>query len=237
MVADQQIPVVRTVVTPQGYAKACLIGDRTLTKEAVGVLFAQWMVETGGRDCWNWNVSNAKHFAGDGFDYMCLTGVWEGVSPVTASNLIAAGRAVPDPSLDHAHAVGVGKVSVIFPPPQPESRFRAFPDLASGMAAHLKLLRERFPTAWAQVLAGNPRGTAYELGAHGYFTASAIVYGNGMAARFDPFMATSAYELAAEELAAICNDDTLPSGVSPSGDVALPFRIADTVGPEEDPNA
>jgi len=82
------------------------------------------------------------------------------------------------------------------------------------MSAHLKLLHDRFPTAWAQVLAGNPRGTGLELGAHGYFTASAIVYGNGMAARFAAFMTTSAYDLLAlEEIAELRGADTQPSTV------------------------
>lgn len=216
--ADTQKPVIRTVVTPQGYARAVItgwqhVGDGVPTKEQVGVLFSQWLVETGGSACWNWNFSNAKHVTGDGFDYMCLNGVWEGVTAVTAANLIAAGRAIYDPSPDHAKAVGPGKVSVIFPAPQPESRFRAYPDLTAGMLGHLRLLHDHFPAAWGGVMQGDPMRTALALGAHGYFTASATVYGAGMLGHFQRFMATSAYELALDDVQAVRDAETQPEGL------------------------
>lgn len=213
--ADQQVPVVRTLITPQVYARAVItawpaVGEGDPEKDDVGVLYAQWMVETGGASCWNWNIGNAKWTRGCGFDFMCLNGVWEGVAPAVAAALVASGRAIRDPSPDHAKAVGPGKVSVIFPPPQPESRFRAFPDLASGMVSHLKLLHERFARVWPAVLAGDARGAAHLLGTLRYFTANADVYGNGMQRHYDAFMQTTAYEDALAEITAIRNADTLP---------------------------
>lgn len=213
--SEEQVGVIRTVITPQGYARAVItawkhVGEGIPEKQAVAVLYAQWMMETGGSACWNWNIGNAKHFAGDGFNYMCLNGVWEGVDPVTAGNLIAAGRAIRDPSPDHAKAVGVGRVSVIFPPPQPESRFRAFPDLATGMAQHLKLLHMRFAAAWPWILGGNSKGTAQALKTHGYFTADAGVYGAGMQGHFAAFMKTSAYDLALESVQETMEAETQP---------------------------
>lgn len=202
--ADKEVKLVRTVIMPQGYARGVIDGFVELgygvpEKDDVGVLYAQWMMETGGASCWNWNIGNAKYTPGCGFDFICLNGVWEGVPPVTAGNLIAAGRAISDPSPDHATAVGPGKVSVIFPPPQPESRFRAFPDLATGMMAHLKLLHDRFAAAWPHILAGEANAAGHMLGTLRYFTANADVYGAGMQRFYDAFMLTSAYELAMAE--------------------------------------
>ena len=167
--ADKQVPAVRTVITPQGYARAVItawpaVGEGIPEKDDVGVLYAQWMMETGGSTCWNWNIGNAKWTRGCGTDFMCLNGVSEGVDFGTAAALVASGRAIRDPSPDHAHAVGPGKVSVIFPPPQLESRFRGFPDLAAGMVSHLRLLHERFAKVWPLVLAGDARGAAPMLG-------------------------------------------------------------------------
>ena len=227
---DLRVPVVRTVVAPQGYASAVLsawpeVGEGVPSKESVAVLYGQWMQETGGASCWCWNFSNAKWTPGCGFDYCCLNGVWEGVTPGDAEVLIETGRAIRDPSPDHAHAVGEGKVSVIFPPPSPESRFRAFPDLATGMLAHLKLLR-RFAAAWAGVLAGDPVRTALALGAGHYFTASAKVYGEGMQKHWQKFMAYSAYELAVEALTD--PDGVRASEVDPAADtVPAPTVHAD----------
>jgi hypothetical protein len=156
-------------------------------------------------------LGNVKSYPGDGFDYICLNGVWEGCDPVKAAELIAAGRAVRDPSPDHAAAVGPGKVSVIFPPPQPESRFRAYPDLATGMAGHLRFLAKgRYVAAWPFVLAGDPAGFAHALHDRGYYTASAVSYAAGMMRAFMQFMGTSAYELALDGVNETRDAETVP---------------------------
>lgn len=234
--ADQQVPVTRTVITPQAYARAVVtawpaVGEGIPTKEEVAVLYAQWMMETGGASCWNWNIGNAKWSRGCGYDYMCLNGVWEGVIPSVGAALVASGRAIRDPSPDHAKAVGPGKVSIIFPPPQVESRFRAFPDLSTGMVAHLKLLHERFAKAWPGVLGGDAVGTAHLLGALHYFTASADVYGGGMKRFAENFMRTSAYELAVDEVSELRGAETLPE-LHSDDDTPLPMIVTPLMGQE-----
>lgn len=214
--AEQQVPVVRTVVTLRDYIRAIIAAWHTVdsgpcTKGACAVLWAQHFIETGGGACWNFNVGNSKHVAGDGFDYMCLNGVWEGVTPAAAAKLLAAGRVILDPSPNHAKAVdpeGKGeKVSVIYPPPQPESRFRAFPSLDVAMAEHLKLIVKRFTPAWPWVIAGDYRQFAHALKAgrdmkentgDDYFTANANAYADGMGHAYLEAMTSSAWDDATE---------------------------------------
>jgi hypothetical protein len=199
----QQVPVQRTVVSMLDYASAVIaawpeLGDGDVpAKEAVAVLWAQYMIETGGKSCWNWNLGNVKKVASDGFDFMCLSGIWEGVTPAEADRLVTSGQATRDPSADHARAVGAGHVSVLFQPPHPQTRFRAYACLAGAMREHLKLLaKKRYAPVWPTVLAGDVNAFAHGLKAHGYFTASADAYAAGMRPAFDAFMHSDAYERA-----------------------------------------
>lgn len=197
--SERLVPVLRTTPTMADYVRAVvrawpLVGDGFPTEASVAVLWSQYMIETGGRSCFGWNIGNAKHFKGDGFDYHMLRGVWEGVTPVTAGNLIAAGLASRDPSPDHAKAVGAGRVSVLFEPPHPQTWFRAFGSLDEGMREHLQLLRRRFNGAWPSVLAGDFGGFARALKAQGYFTADAGAYAAGMRRPFEALVASATYE-------------------------------------------
>ncbi len=207
----EQVPVKRTVITLREYARAVLLAwqsDVAPEKAAVAVLWAQYMIETGGAACWNFNCGNVKSQAGDGYDFHCLSGVWEGVSPAVAARLVAAGEARQDPSLDHAKAVGAGRVSIIFSPPHPATRFRAFKSLDEAMVDHLLLLQKRFSGAWPAVLAGDYRAFAQRLKAQGYFTASADAYANGMRRPFEEFMKSAGYE---DTVTAMAQDDIVTS--------------------------
>jgi hypothetical protein len=203
---ESQVPVRRTVVTLRDYVRAVMkawpaVDQGPCTKGACAVLWAQYMIETGGAACWNFNVGNVKHVRGDSFDYHCLSGVWEGVTEPTAAALVASGQATRDPSGDHARAVGPGKVSVLFQPPHPATWFRAFPSLDVAMQEHLKLLAHRFAPAWPWVIAGDYRAFATALRARGYFTASADAYANGMRRAYEDAMSSSAWNDTADALA------------------------------------
>lgn len=203
----QQVPVKRTVVSMKDFARAVLacwhlVENQPPSKRAVGVLWAQYAIETGGQNCWNWNVGNVKSRAGDGYDWHALNGVWEGVSPDEAKRLVASGEARIDPSPDHAKAVGAGRVSVIFQPPHPQTRFRAFTTLDEAMEDHIKLVARRFAPAWPHVLAGNVDAFARALKSRGYFTADAGAYARGMMPAFNAFISSSVYEDAQGELMA-----------------------------------
>lgn len=198
---EQQVPVVRTEITAADYVRAGVrasltIGLGLLPEVALGILYAQYIIETGGTNCFGWNIGNVKKVAGDGFDFHCLRGVWEGVSPAEAARLIASGEAVADPSANHARAVGAGRVSVIFQPPHPQTRFRAYPSLDIAMRHHLELLaKKRFASCWPAVLAGDVDGFAAALKAKGYFTASAEAYAAGMRAPFARLVTSDTYEM------------------------------------------
>lgn len=109
------------------------------TAEQAGVLWGQWMVETGGRACWNWNIGNLKVTPGQvaaGVPWIDLPGTWEVIN----------GKRKDLPAGD------------------PGRRFRAFASLAEGMREHFALLRERqFKTSWKHVEAGDPVGFVHAL--------------------------------------------------------------------------
>jgi len=77
--SEVELKPVRTPVTMQAYADACraawipeLGGDAPYL--SVAVLWGQYMVETGGSACWNWNLGNVKRIVGDGNPFMVLGG-------------------------------------------------------------------------------------------------------------------------------------------------------------------
>lgn len=170
--------------------------DAPCSREACAVLWAQYMIETGGRSCWNWNVGNVK--ASDlSRPWHALRGVWEGVSAVEASRLVAAGEAVLDGNAAHQRAVAP-RTAVVFEPPHHATRFRSFDSLDEAMGEHLALLRRRFARGWPGVLAGDVVAFARGLRAQGYFTASAEAYAAGMRAPFAAAMASGAFEMATD---------------------------------------
>lgn len=212
--AEQLVPLVRTVVSMRDYARAVLrawhtVGSGMPDKRSVAVLWAQYMIETGGAASWNWNIGNVKHVAGDGFDYHMLRGTWEGEPKAVADALIAKGLAVLDPNPNHQRAVAP-RVAVLFQPPHPATWFRAYPSLDVSMMSHLSLLaRKKYKRAWPYVVAGDFRGFAKALkeGPDGventrddYFTASSQAYAAGMAGHFAAFVASPVFD---EELAAL----------------------------------
>lgn len=202
--SDLLVPAVRTVISIDEYARAVLrswhvIDDSVPCREAVAVLWAQYMMETGGKACWGWNVGNVK--AIPGMPYHELRGVWEGVTPAEAERLISSGQATRDTSAAHQRQVGPHRVSVVFEPPHPATRFVAFASLAQAMEHHLRFLARRYAPAWGSLLAGDVDGFARALRAHGYFTASPEAYAGGMRPAFAAFARSSAYDTARGELA------------------------------------
>lgn len=202
---DVQQPVTRTVIALRDYVRAVVaawpsISTDPCPKEAPAVLWAQYIAETGGAACWNFNVGNVKWTPGCGLDFMCLRGVWEGVSQAQASALIASGQAHADANASHTGALRPGMVSVVFEPPHPATRFRAYPSLADAMASHLALLAKRFAVAWPAVLAGDVDRFASALHSRGYFTASPLAYAGNMRRPYLEAMASSAWDDATEAL-------------------------------------
>lgn len=215
--SEQNVPVTRTVVSMRDYARAVLrawhlVAPGTLpSKRAVAVLWAQYMIETGGAACWNWNIGNVKHVAGDGYDYHMLKGTWEGVDKAMADALITKGLAVLDTKPEHIKAVAP-RTCVVFQPPHPATWFRAYPNLDEAMKSHLVLLaKKRYASAWPHVVDGDFRAFAQALRDRGYFTATAAAYAAGMAGHYDAFMQSTVFEDERDALELIREAPTEPA--------------------------
>ena len=199
--SEIQVPVIKTIPTPALFIKAVLTDWPDVTslqdppeKRAVAILYAQFMMETGGLNCYGWNLGNVKHVSGDGYNYQCFRGVWEAVSPAHAAQLIAKGEASADTNPSHQSACRPN-VSVLFNPPHPATRFRVYTSLADGMKNHLIMFFEgRYRSAWPAIMKGDVPRFAQSLRAAGYMTASAASYAHGMTAPFAHFMASLEYE-------------------------------------------
>jgi hypothetical protein len=200
--SENEYPAVRTAPTLADYVRALVAAwpedEPPVSKGACAVLWAQFVVETGGgpkASCFGWNIGNVKHVAGDGHDWHALRGVWEGVAAAEAARMVAAGEAVYDTNEAHKRAVAP-LTAIVLDPSHPGARFRRFPSLDVAMVDHVKLLRKRFRLGWPGVLAGDFVRFAEGLKAQRYFTATSAAY---VAAGRDPFaaaMASDAYDIA-----------------------------------------
>jgi hypothetical protein len=235
------------------FAEALLVSWPGATKEGAGVLWAHFAGETtDGFHCYNHNLGNVKWSKGCGLDYVSLYGVWEGFKigdedgdgdidgddrVMLINRLVRSGLWAPDPSSDHAIAVGPGEVSMVATGANSAAWFRAYPSLLSGMDAFVAMKRDpssRYARAWFYVEAGDPKGYAYELGRKGYYTASPDAYAASMMRKFNEWMRSEAFRDARSETA------TQPEGVTPSTMLivhAMPDTYDLTTDPDDDPPA
>ena len=209
----------KTAVVASGKMTAEQFGPDIPPKAASAISFAQYMIETGDKHIFNFNVGNVKHTKGDGFNFHVLGKVWEGVTPEQAAELIASGQAEPDHSADHAQAVAP-LVPVIMLN-RGDRQFRAFATLDEGMEAQIEILAKRFGKAWPSLLRGDVDGFANALKSMGYFTASAQAYANGMRPSFNRAMQSGAYDAAIVTLNTFVNPVGVPfvSHMGPVGKV------------------
>lgn len=207
----KRVEVTRTVVMRDDFARAVvsvwpkIFGAQEATDEATSALWSQYLVETGGSNCWNWNIGNVKKWNGDGFDWMCLNGVWEGFPPAVAKKYLDAGVARLSTRPDQIKAVGANKTCIVFMPPHPMTMFRAYPSLERAVFEHVIVLAfGRHEKCWKYVLAGDVVGVANALSDSGYYTASRAVYSRNMVTSYGPFLSSDAFEKAmAERLEAL----------------------------------
>jgi hypothetical protein len=147
----------RTPITRDEFAAAIRTAGAGLSKEAAGVIWGQWCLETGrGKACWNFNIANVKvtgRQVAEGVDYVMLPNTWE----------------------------IIGGKKVVFQPPHPQTWFRAFESLDDAMVHHLLFLQMHYGSAWEFVEAGDPRQFAYALKRRGYFTGDVEQYASGVA--------------------------------------------------------
>ncbi len=203
-----QVPIQRTPISMSEFANGMLRAWRSEfgelpKKQAVGVLWAQYMIETGGSASWCWNIGNVKVTQAQvdaGVDWFDLPGTWEIVNGVRTT--LVAG--------------------------DPGRRFRAYKSLADAMTEHLRFLRnKRYRVAWPAVEAGDVMDFARKLKAGGYFTASAEDYGKGMMWHYRSWTSSTTYENARDALEMLHEAPTqpsLPDDDDPTQPVLVPSR-------------
>lgn len=161
-------------------------------EEGARTLAAQFSLETGaGRHCYNFNLGNHKGSAKA--PHMYLRGVWEGLDSDEVARLRKDplfGKLVREESEEDirkkGHVVPKGKLVVVLDPPHPGARFRAYPNLLSGVeqfaSLHRKIGAKNEPYMEA-LRAGDTRGVARLLGSSAirYYTGNVDAYAQGMA--------------------------------------------------------
>jgi hypothetical protein len=220
-----QVPIQRTPVAMSDYARALLKAWRSETgdlptKQAAGVLWAQYMIETGGAACWCFNLGNLKVTQAQvdaGVPWFDLPGTWEIVN---------------------------GK-RVVLPEGDPGRRFRAYASLDEAMVEHMRLLRNRrYKAAWPAVETGDVMAFARLLKAGGYFTASAEDYGGGMMWHYRKWLSSTVYENARDGIEMLQAAETKPDlGDEPDPDstrvihpaIDFPPRVVRIPGDDEPP--
>jgi len=184
VVAKTTVPAPKDVVAMlrQGWTELTEQGARTLT--------AQFLHETGGgKSCFNWNLGNVKT-GSTSVPHMYLRNVWEGLSPAGAEVEITKGEGRVRPATAeeikaHGWSVPAGKSVVVFQPPHPASRFRAYPSLAEGARGwmdHHKGVATRFADV-SSANAGDCAAVANILKRDRYYTGNEGTYARNMVAK------------------------------------------------------
>lgn len=178
---EHRVPTVRTTPSWTDFARAALKVLPGASKATIGVLWAQFALETArGLHCYGHNIGNRKDLDGDGFNYHVLKGVWE---VVNGENVFLA---VDDPG----------------------SRFCTFASLDEGMREHIDFIRRpgyRHSNAWKFAELGDYAAYARSLGASKYYTAKPEKYVQYGLPHFAEWMRSNAYEQAKASLEPLPN--------------------------------
>jgi peptidoglycan hydrolase-like protein with peptidoglycan-binding domain len=162
-----------------------------LTENGARTLTAQFMGETGGgKYCFNWNLGNVKEPTGT-LPHMYLHNVWEVSTPASAEAQVnrAGGlaRIASDSEVKkHGWSRPAGKAVVVFNPPHPACRFRAYaslPDGAQRWLGHHQRIAKQTSGFLASVNAGDTKAVAHALKMARYYTAGEEDYARLMASK------------------------------------------------------
>ncbi len=85
----------------------------------------------------------------------------------------------------------IGGKTIWFDPPHPQTNFRAFMDLDTGVLDYLRFLadRARYQPAWAAAAQGDPALFVHALKVSGYFTADEAPYRRAVVSLFHEYSA------------------------------------------------
>ena len=156
-----------------------------LTEAGARTQASQFMTETGhGKFCFNWNLGNVKSSAD--LPHMYLKNVWECLAPSKATQAIAKdGGLARVASLDEIkkHGWRGNGTIVVFDPPHPQCRFRAYASLADGAqkwVEHHQRIARNNPAYLALLNGGKTTEVALALKQAHYYTADEKAYGIAM---------------------------------------------------------
>ena len=175
----------RTTPTSREVVAALRLTWPQLTETGARTLTSQFMTETGhGKFCFNWNLGNVK--ASEAQPHMYLKNVWECLASSKATQAITNGgglarAASPDEIKKHGWR-GNGTI-VVFEPPHPQCRFRAYASLTDGATKwveHHQRIAQKNSAYLALLNGGKTNEVARALKQAHYFTADETAYGVAM---------------------------------------------------------
>ncbi|HMJ55489.1 MAG TPA: hypothetical protein VK540_25620 [Polyangiaceae bacterium] len=183
-----KITKVNAVDMAHAYADALQQSGAAPTRKTVLLLTAHWDFETGGGKAMHWyNLGNVKYVDANGkvafTRFKCDE--W-----LTQDQIDALEKSAPEDQYEVTEKTrtdkkGVVTTRIFLIPPHPGTRFRAYPNLSVGLAAHLKIIRgKKFGKAFDAAVAENVEDFVHQLKVAGYFTDSEEVYKKGVQARY-----------------------------------------------------
>jgi peptidoglycan hydrolase-like protein with peptidoglycan-binding domain len=160
-----------------------------LTENGARTLTAQFMFETGGgKYCFNWNLGNKK--GGTNHPHMYLRNTFECRSAAIAQADVANGNglarlATADEIKQHGWKCSdaVSNVAMLYDPPHPTSRFRAYASLEEGARFwidHHADIAEKNPDYIKALNAGDIGAVARALKQANYYNSAEADYARGM---------------------------------------------------------
>jgi len=155
-----------------------------LTEEGARTLAAQWAAETGfGQNCYSFNFGNVKCIDPKQ-GHMYLAGVWEvPKTDAEAAKMRAAGGRDADDAFKKKLGLPPNMRVIVFEPPHPASRFRAFMSADEGMAFWVgfkKNIAAKHPEYLDALNRGDIATAAHVLAKAKYATAPEAMYRDAM---------------------------------------------------------
>jgi hypothetical protein len=184
----KEVPTKTTTPTASDVVSMLLLAWTDLTVNGARTLTAQFMAETGGgRYCFNWNLGNVK--SGPNDLHMYLRNVWECDTEAGAQSQVAKSNGLAHIATAEEikqHGWSCPSAVVVFQPPHPQCRFRAYSSLADGAQrwlTHHKSIAQKNAGFLTALNSGDTTAVAHALKQAGYYTASEASYAQGMAAQ------------------------------------------------------